>query len=227
VEEAGRRYEYGKTYIPTGLDRRPRGGHSRPRRGGAIASAIACAANTVGSCRSLRRRRGQREQPRRGKNRVCTILSPSRPTRLPPLCQAPLQTLYAASTKVLAARTLVLLLSQPRAHQRRVARACSVAGSRPCPSMPSEADQRRPQHYRQQLRRTLPRRAPFGEAPFGRRRCISIKGEIAHDRGQRGHVSAKQANNMSELASVRCVSAAHATGGCHAQSHRDRRYRAG
>ena len=150
-----------------------------PRRGGAIASAIACAANTVGSCRSLRRRRGQREQPRRCKNRVFTILSTSRPTRLSPLCQAPLQTLYAASTKVLAARTLVLLLSQPRAHQRRVARACSVAGSRPCPSMPSEADQRRPQHYRQQLRRTLPRRAPFGEAPFGRRRCISIKGEIA------------------------------------------------
>lgn len=133
--------KHGKTYIPTGLDRQPRGGHSRPRRGGAIASAIACAANTVGSCRSLRRRRGQREQPRRGKNRVCPILSPSGPTRLPPLCQAPLQTLYAAGTKVLAARTLVLLLSQPRAHQRRVARACSLAGSRPCPSMPSEADQ--------------------------------------------------------------------------------------
>ena len=101
-----------KTYIPAGLDRQPRGDHSRSCLGEAGASAIACAANTVGSGRSHRRPRGQHEQPRRRKNRICAVLSPSCPTRLSPLCSASLQTFDAAGTKVLAARALVLLLKQ-------------------------------------------------------------------------------------------------------------------
>ena len=89
-------------------------------RGGAIARAITCAANAAGRRRS---RRGQRGQPRRRQNRVCPILSPPRPTRVSPLLIGVLPTLPAAGTQVLAARALVLLLSQARAESRLVSRA--------------------------------------------------------------------------------------------------------